>query len=355
VKNKEILKKCKGCLSDRRFDSKDTKGRRRKVEGDDMFFGLIDPFVIDLYKIINSKSFRRLSEKTQVFVSPKNPHVRTRLSHTSEVQQFSVLLASALGLNADLCSAIGAGHDIGHTPFGHLGEEEISKLTGAEFRHEKASVIMIEFIERKGCGLNLSYETLQGISFHNSKSADGVLGLLDEYSVVRISDQVNYIFSDIQDAIRYGIIDDRHPLNPLINRFGADSRERTYNVFCAIVAESAEKGKVSFSDSDEARDFHDLRKWMYDNVYLKIDREIHRVALRSAFNFIQSNFPKINTAIALASLVDSEVIRIAMESFYGSIDEISLGLDEISQWIPSKDRNIPLDRFPFSDDEFHRY
>src|SRR4030043_1645416 len=171
-------------------------------------------FQRDRDRVIHCKSFRRLKHKTQVFIAPLGDHYVTRLTHTLEVSQIARSISRALGLNEDLTEAISLGHDLGHTPFGHLGEEILNELCPGGFRHNEQSLRVVDFLEKYGQGLNLTWEVRDGILNH-SKS---YIGILDngwsevgtvEGRVVKIADIVAYINHDVSDALRAGIITER--------------------------------------------------------------------------------------------------------------------------------------------------
>jgi dGTPase len=194
------------------FVSSQSLGRRYSLEeldDDHLYLGAFNPYFIDREKIRLSKSLRRLEDKTQVFIDHRsNPHIRNRRSHTDEVVSIAVYIAQILGLNVYLVEAIALGHDIGHSPYGHLGERIIGELSGRDFRHYIMSVVIAQFIERNGKGLNLSWEVLEGIANH-SRGAGGLKINPDlplEYAVVMLADKVAYTFSDLNDALRCGYL-----------------------------------------------------------------------------------------------------------------------------------------------------
>ena len=169
------------------------------------------PFQRDRDRIVHSKAFRRLKHKTQVFIAPEGDHYRTRLTHTLETCQIARTAARALGLNEDLTEAIGLGHDLGHPPFGHIGEEALDEAlqerTGRRFRHNEQSLRVVDVLERDGQGLNLTEQVRDGILNHTGSGKPATL----EGRIVRLVDRVAYINHDIDDAIRAGIIDQRGP------------------------------------------------------------------------------------------------------------------------------------------------
>lgn len=186
------------CLSQYATLSKNTQGRVRKEDKCD----LRTEFMRDRDRIMHCKSFRRLMHKTQVFISPEGDHYRTRLTHTLEVAQVSRAIARALRLNEDLTEAIALGHDLGHTPFGHAGEDALNNILPSGFTHNEQSLCIVEKLEKNGAGLNLTREVLDGIREHRSNGHPTTL----EGKIVQLSDKIAYINHDIDDAIRAGLL-----------------------------------------------------------------------------------------------------------------------------------------------------
>src|SRR5438067_10570270 len=187
-------------LSDRAVLSAESKGR----EHDEALHPLRTAFQRDRDRIVHAKSFRRLKHKTQVFIAPEGDHYRVRLTHTLEVSQIARTSARALGLNEDLTEAIALGHDLGHTPFGHLGEEAISPFLGRPFRPNEQSLRIVAYLENDGEGLNLCWEVRDGIVNHTwSMPPPSTL----EAQIVRFADRVAYVNHDVDDAIRAGVLD----------------------------------------------------------------------------------------------------------------------------------------------------
>ena len=178
--------------------SRDSKGRPRPEEQCD-----IRPlYQRDRDRILHSKSFRRLKDKTQVFLSPEGDHYRTRLTHTLEVSQNARTIAKALRMNEDLVEAIALGHDLGHTPFGHAGERALNAVCPYGFKHSDQSVRTVDLLEKGGQGLNLTMEVRDGIRNHQTEGMPFTL----EGRIVRFSDKIAYIHHDMDDAIRAGIL-----------------------------------------------------------------------------------------------------------------------------------------------------
>jgi dGTPase len=230
--------------------------------------GLRTPFQRDRDRIVHSKAFRRLKHKTQVFVLPAGDHYRTRLTHTLEVTQVSRTVARALSLNEDLVEAIGLGHDLGHPPFGHIGEDALDRcLTerfGVRFLHHEHSLRVVDVLERDGRGLNLSMAVRDGIVSHSgrAKPPDTLEG-----KIVRLVDRIAYINHDIDDAVRAGVLSaDDLPAGP-IAALGPTGPRRIDALVHDLVEHSARAGDiVQGAEAGEA--MAQLRSFMFDRVYL---------------------------------------------------------------------------------------
>lgn len=218
-------------------------------------------FQRDRDRIIHSKSFRRLQFKTQVFVSPEGDHYRTRLTHTLEVAQVARSLARALKLNEDLTETIALGHDLGHTPFGHIGERTINRLNGEGFRHNEQSLRMVETIEGSH-GLNLTWEVRDGILNHSGKRQAETL----EGRVVGKADRIAYINHDIDDALRAGIIKNSDLPIDSIKVLGDTHGVRIATMINDIVVNSYDKSDIFTSHSVQTAT-DGLRSFLFQNVY----------------------------------------------------------------------------------------
>jgi dGTPase len=230
--------------------------------------GLRTPFQRDRDRIVHSKAFRRLKHKTQVFIAPTGDHYRTRLTHTLEVTQVSRTVARALALNEDLTEAIGLGHDLGHPPFGHIGEEALDRCLherfGGRFAHYEQSLRVVEHLERDGCGLNLTAPVRDGIVTHSGSAA---LPATLEGRIVRLVDRVAYINHDIDDAVRAGILDlGQLPPEP-IAILGETGPRRIDALVHDLVEASAQAGDIVQGER-VGRAMTQLRQWMFDHVYL---------------------------------------------------------------------------------------
>lgn len=216
----------------------------------------------DRDRILHSKAFRRLKEKTQVFLAPAGDHYRTRLTHTLEVSQNARTIAKALQLNEELTEAIALGHDLGHTPFGHAGERALNMVCQEGFQHNKQSIRVVEFLEDYGKGLNLTKEVRDGIRNHQSACMPSTL----EGKIVRLSDKIAYINHDIDDAIRARIITEEEIPEEYREILGRNVKQRLNTLIHDIVLSSEGKNQVSMSEKVEGA-MRGLRKYMFRSVY----------------------------------------------------------------------------------------
>ena len=216
----------------------------------------------DRDRILHCKAFRRLKDKTQVFLAPQGDHYRNRLTPTLEVSQIARTIAKALRLNEDLVEAIALGHDLGHTPFGHAGERALNDIHPDGFAHYKQSIRVVEVLEKNGEGLNLTWETRDGILNHRTSGHPATL----EGQVVRLCDKISYIHHDMDDAQRAGIIsEDDIPITIRVV-LGRTCRERLNTLIHDIVKNS--QGRDAIVQSEEVRDsMATLRQLMFTNVY----------------------------------------------------------------------------------------
>jgi dGTPase len=243
--------------------SYETRGRAH----DEAPCRLRTPFQRDRDRIVHSKAFRRLRNKTQVWIDPAHDHFRTRLTHTLETTGISRGVARALGLNEDLVEAIGLGHDLGHTPFGHTGEEaldeQLRRNFGRGFRHNEHSLRVVDHLERDGRGLNLTQEVRDGILNHTGPTEPATL----EGKIVRIVDRVAYINHDIDDAVRAGILRQDELPREEIALLGATGARRIDRLVHDLVETSEVAGDIRQSEEVGAAMLA-LRTFMFDRVYL---------------------------------------------------------------------------------------
>ena len=216
----------------------------------------------DLDRIVHSKSFRRLMHKTQVFLRPEGDHYRTRMTHTIEVTRIAGTITRALGLNEDLAEAIAMGHDLGHTPFGHAGEDALTRCMGQPFCHNEQSLRVVDYLEKDGQGLNLTHEVRMGILGHTGAHIPETL----EGQVVRRSDQIAYVNHDIDDAVRAGILTNEDIPREISAVLGVTHSQRINTLVCDAIYTSREAGAVCLSpDVDQA--LKNLRAFMFEKVY----------------------------------------------------------------------------------------
>lgn len=216
----------------------------------------------DRDRILHSKAFRRLKDKTQVFLTPNGDHYRTRLTHTLEVSQNARTIAKALRLNEDLVEAIALGHDLGHTPFGHAGERALNNVCPYPFEHSEQSVRLVEVLEKDGQGLNLSFEVRDGIRNHQTAGTPSTL----EGKIVRLSDKIAYIHHDMDDAIRGNILKESDVPAEIRQVLGESNKERLNHMIHDIVIHS--QGQPDIIMSDEVWNaMIKLRKFLFMEVY----------------------------------------------------------------------------------------
>lgn len=238
--------------------SRNSKGRLRAEEQCD-----IRPvYQRDRDRILHSKSFRRLKDKTQVFMSPEGDHYRTRLTHTLEVSQNARTIAKALRMNEDLVEAIALGHDLGHTPFGHAGERALDEVCPYGFCHSEQSVRTVDLLEKKGAGLNLTIEVRDGIKNHQTKGNPFTL----EGKIVRFSDKIAYIHHDMDDAVRAGILKESDVPAEIGEVIGYTTGERLDHFIHDLITTSYEKSDIQMSEP-VAKAMAQLRRFMFERVY----------------------------------------------------------------------------------------
>ena len=248
----------KDCLSPYAALSINSRGRLKEEEPCD-----IRPvFQRDRDRIIHCKSFRRLKDKTQVFLSPEGDHYRTRLTHTLEVSQNARTIAKALRLNEELAEAVALGHDLGHTPFGHAGERALNRVCPLGFEHNVQSVRTVDRLEKDGQGLNLTFEVRDGILNHQTVGKPATL----EGKIVQLSDKIAYIHHDMDDAIRAGILKESDVPKPIRETLGATTGKRLDHFIHDIVTNSMDRNDICMS-APVAEAMRDLRQFMFEHVY----------------------------------------------------------------------------------------
>jgi len=275
--------------------SAESKGRLRPIEE----CQVRTVFQRDRDRIIHSKAFRRLKDKTQVFLAPKGDHYRTRLTHTLEVSQIARTIARALRLNEDLTEAIALGHDLGHTPFGHAGEAVLNRLTPGGFAHAKQSLRVVDLLENEGEGLNLTYETRDGILKH-SKGRGGVtseeMPETLEGQIVRFADVIAYVNHDIDDAIRAEVISESDLPDQFVKVLGNARSERIDTMVKAVIRASLNRPVIEMDETILEATLG-LREYLYENVYTcprmmdQIEKAEH--VLESLFNYYLEHIDEI--------------------------------------------------------------
>lgn len=268
--------------------SMNSKGRLKEEEPCD-----IRPvFQRDRDRILHSKSFRRLKDKTQVFLTPEGDHYRTRLTHTLEVSQNARTIAKALQLNEDLVEAIALGHDLGHTPFGHAGERALDRVCPYGFSHSDQSVRTVDVLEKGGIGLNLTFEVRDGIKNHQTSGEPATL----EGKIVRFSDKIAYIHHDMDDAIRGGILTERDVPKEIGDVIGYTTGERLDCFIHDLVTNSYGKNDIMMSES-VAKAMKDLRRFMFENVYTnknaKSEEAKAEMLMETLYDYYLKHFDKL--------------------------------------------------------------
>ena len=222
----------------------------------------------DRDRILHSKAFRRLKHKTQVFIRPEGDHYRTRLTHTLEVSQIARTIARALALNEDLTEAISLGHDLGHTPFGHAGEQALDSLLADGFRHNEQSLRVVDILEGEK-GLNLTQETRDGIYCHTGPEEPKTL----EGQVVRVADRIAYINHDLDDALRAGVLQPHQIPAECLRVLGETHSARINNMVMDVIANSRGRGIICMSPAIAAS-MEVLRQFLFDHVYIGSDAKL---------------------------------------------------------------------------------
>ena len=248
-------------LSERATLSAASKGREREEPPHQ----IRTAFQRDRDRIVHSKAFRRLKHKTQVFIAPEGDHYRVRLTHTLEVAQIARTVARALRLNEDLAEAIAMGHDLGHTPFGHLGEQALSPFLGRPFRHSEQSLRVVDHLERDGEGLNLTWEVRDGILSHPWSMP---MPSTPEAQVVRLADRIGYVNHDIDDAIRAGLLTEGDLPGDAVAVLGRTHGDRIETQVADIIVSTGDGPEVRLSDRGHAA-LDTLRDFLFARVYLR--------------------------------------------------------------------------------------
>lgn len=291
-------------------------------------------FQRDRDRILHSKSFRRLKDKTQVFLSPVGDHYRTRLTHTLEVSQIARTISKSLRLNEDLTEAIALGHDLGHTPFGHAGEDVLDEIFSDGFRHNEQSLRVVDVLERGGEGLNLTSEVRDGILRH-SKGKESIasrenLPMTLEGRVVRMADIIAYVNHDIEDAIRAGIMEQENLPEEHIRVVGGSHGERIDTMVKSVIESSINSSDIEI-DAAVLKATDGLRVFLYNEVYPReeIQKEIRKAtkALKEiVFYFIEHS--EIITQNLNKKLKNDSVQRVVCDFVAGMSDRRAINTYE---------------------------
>jgi dGTPase len=285
--------------------------------------GLRTPFQRDRDRIVHCKAFRRLKHKTQVFVAPLGDHYRTRLTHTLEVTQVSRTVARALRLNEDLVEAIGLGHDLGHPPFGHIGEDALDECLrerfGQSFLHHEHSLRVVDELERDGHGLNLTLPVRDGILGHSSRAEEPSTL---EGRIVRLVDRIAYINHDIDDALRAGVLAAEDLPREPIEILGQTGTRRIDALVHDLVERSEEAGEIVQGERiGEAMSV--LRTFMFDHVYLGPEAKREGAKIRRVIRTLFEHYCAHPDEIP-ASIPDGELARRVTDWIAGMTDRFCI-------------------------------
>lgn len=294
-------------------------------------------FQRDRDRIIHSKSFRRLKHKTQVFISPEGDHFRTRLTHTLEVSQIARTIARALRLNEDLTEATALGHDLGHTPFGHAGEDALHEAYSKGFKHNEQSLRVVESLEH-GKGLNLTWEVRDGILNHTGEITPKTL----EGQIVKIADRIAYINHDIDDSLRAGIIRQEDLPQECIVILGDHHRKRIDTMTKDIIENSRNQSYIKMSEEISSAT-NQLRKFLFDRVYVgskaKTEEKKAKKILQELFLYYIENPQELNAADSSRE----EIERLAVDYTAGMTDRYAISTYQ-RVFVPSgfglQDKNV---------------
>lgn len=315
-----FLEREKSTLSQYAFLTSDTKGREtpctpcpNRTE-----------FQRDRDRIIHSQSFRRLMNKTQVFLAPAGDHYRTRLTHTLEVTQIARIIARSLRLNEDLTEAAALGHDLGHTPFGHAGEMMMQQCYSPDFTHYKQSLRVVEKLENNGEGLNLTYEVKDGIVNHTGKHLASTL----EGVIVKYADRIAYINHDIDDACRAGILTVEDIPKDIRDILGDRHSQRINTMVTAVISESADKPFIAMTpEVGEAMD--KLRTFLFETVYLNPLAKSEETKAKEMLAFLFEYFvkhPEKMPELYVRNMGEESVDRCVCDYISGMTDRYAIDL-----------------------------
>lgn len=301
--------------------SKNSKGR--KFPDDQCELRTV--YQVDRDRVIHSKSFRRLKHKTQVFICPRGDHYRTRLTHTLEVSQIARTLAKSLFLNEDLAEAIALSHDLGHTPFGHDGEIVLNELSDCGFKHFEQSLRVVDFLEKDGKGLNLTYEVRDGILNHTRGDWPKTI----EGRLVRLADRIAYVNHDIDDAVRANVMTIEDLPVDVLHVLGDTKTKRINTLINSIVENS--QGEVICMSNEVQKAFDTLHSFMYDFVYTNMESKKEAVKvpalITGLYNYFISHPDKLPSQMKLIAEHES-LNRAVCDYIAGMTDYFAINLFE---------------------------
>jgi len=337
---RQLLEDRERALSPYAARSYTSKGRERPEQPS----LLRTEFQRDRDRILHSKAFRRLKHKTQVFIAPAGDHYVTRMTHTLEVAQIARTITRALNLNEDLAEAISLGHDIGHAPFGHAGEEALAELLGVSWRHNEQGARVVEKLEKNGAGLNLTWEVREGIVKSSKVREDifaeawGTATTL-EGQALKIADAVAYLNHDIVDAIRAGIISEERLPRDVHGVLGSSHAQRINTLVSDIVVASwAATGAATGAVSQESRPViamsdpvrrvtNELREFMFENVYLLEDRQAEVIQAREILSYLFNYYVRRPELLPEGFSLPDDPIRLRVADYIsGMTDRFAIRL-----------------------------
>jgi len=352
----QMLLGCRGALAHLRTDDKEARRRFICESDEDRWLDKFSsPYAADAdHRLGPSKALRRLMWKTQVFSNKTNPHYRNRFSHTLEVANVAVAAARILGLNHELCRAMSYGHDSGHTPFGHPGEEFLSEMMGKgkKFRHEIFGVVIAQKIERKGAGLNLTLQTLLGMLLHSRGKGQMAIssGVPEEVNLEMFADKIGYLWPDVNDIFMRGVLKlkDFPALKALVDWFGGNQRERIRTCLVGLCQESAQEGHISFGKGEIGQQFARTKDLMYE-IYegapgdIKgMKRKLHRSQMELVYEYLCRILPEdVNPAAAFALMGDNEIMNLASRDHLRPDDLKEFSIVEILPHLKGVDPTDP--------------
>ncbi len=327
VYSKEVAMNLRELQEEREFEilspyssySRHSQGREREETPCD----IRTDYQRDRDRILHSKAFRRLKHKTQVFISPEGDHYRTRLTHTLEVSQIARTIARGLRLNEDLTEAIALAHDLGHTPFGHAGEYALNIISEIGFKHYRQSLRVVELLENRGMGLNLTWEVRDGILNHPTKGKPSTL----EGAIVRLADKIAYINHDIDDAIRGHILSSNDLPKEYTDVLGITSKERINVMVHDIVTKSMERNEIIMSEHILDA-MTGMRKFMFENVYIDSKAKEHEERAQNMLTQLFLYFKEHSYLLPpeLLQMVDEDELeeRVVIDYIAGMTDRYAM-------------------------------